>query len=158
MKLSRKAERALAEYLRSVLVAPGLRVYEGHERQNENQSNPDTECFQLPALIVYAENAQPFEDAPVQIRSVRARFQLQVDSTQNDRAFVDETKRAIHDAIFDIAAVQSALNKPATGSDLRTVKGIHFHDLLEASEPSDVQASDWLEEIQSDVIVEELSA
>lgn len=158
MKLSRKTERALAGYLRAALSIPALHVYEGHERQDENQSNPDAECFQLPALIVYAENAQPFEDAPVQIRSVRTRFQLQVDSTQNDRAFVDETKRAIFDAIFDVAAVQSALNKQATGSDLRSVKGIHFHDLLEASEPSDVQASDWLEEIQADVIVEELSA
>lgn len=159
MNLSRKAERAIAQYLRATLpVGPlGLYVYEGHERQDELAADPDASSYSLPSLIVYAENAIPIGELAVQIRSVRMRFQIQVDSTENQRAYVDDLKVQICNAVFDVATVKSALNKPA-GTDTREVKGIHFHDLLESDEPSDVQETDWLEQIVADVICERLSA
>lgn len=160
-RLERKAERALAQYLRARVT--GINIYEGSARAEEEQSQREDEedeaSMHMPALIILAQNSVPFGDSPPSsgIRSIPIQFQFQVDSTETKRAELDTWKSQTFNAVFDVAAVQTALNAPASGTDRREVKGIHFHDLIDQSNPSARQETDWIEDIQAEVVCEALT-
>ena len=152
LSLSRKTEKAFSLWLDSTLDITGLTVYQGHEK---------AETMAFPALVVYAEGSSPADGFPTEcgVRVVRLRCKFIVDSTADDRADVDAWKDALIIAMTDERdTLQTALNKPASGTDERAVQGIHFHDVEMMDEPSDTQETDWEEDMTFDIKVEPLDA
>ena len=152
LPISRKAEKAFAVgYLPTALNITGLHIYEGHEK---------VDSIELPNLVVYSEGSSPYPEMPVEsgARLVRLRCKFQVDSQATTRADVDAWKQLLENAMTDeLAALQAALNKPV-GTDNRVVKAIHFHHVEMADDPSDVNETDWIEDLVFNVTCELLDA
>lgn len=95
----------------------------------------------------------------VGIRIVRLRCELRADSTVTTRDSLDEWAGALELAMTDdLDALQAALNKPLAGADNRAVKKIHFHYVEMPDDPSDVQETDFVENLVFDVKCELLDA
>ncbi len=152
LPISRKAEKAFAVgYLPDALDIGELHIYEGHEK---------VESIELPNLVVYSEGSSPFPDMPVEsgVRLVRLRCKFQIDSGVTTRADVDAWKQLLESAMTDeLTALQASLNKPV-GTDNRVVKAIHFHYVEMADDPSDVNETDWIEDLVFNVTCELLDA
>jgi hypothetical protein len=155
MTLKRKLEVALTAYLTDAIDDADLGIYAGHDRAPEDEDGISEVVF--PALIVYAENSLPFEDMPTSlgVRSVSMRMEIMVDSTSgddDDRDRIDAWRDQIDEAMGDVAAVQAALNPPATGSDERAIVDLHVYDVIPTGEPSDVKETEWVEQFTYEVI------
>ena len=156
MTLTRKLEAAFVAYLRTEIDDEELTVYEGHSRAPDDDDDESTVSF--PALVVYAENSQPFGDMPpeVGIRTVSLRMEIMVDSTNDDdsdRERLDPWRDAIDLAMGNLASIATALNKPG-GTDNRPIKGLHFYYLTPSGEPSEVENTNWVEQFAYDVIAQ----
>jgi hypothetical protein len=152
MKLSRKVEKAVSEWLKTESDLDGLNIYEGHEA---------VDAVEFPSLVIYAESSSPVEGLPQETgcRVVRLRCKITVDETATERGDVDDWESQVHDILTDDrAAMQAALNKPASGDDERPVKKIHFHQIELMDNPSDRSETDWEEDLLFDVTCEPLDA
>ena len=153
LPLSRKVEKAFAVgYLPTALSIPGLNIYEGQGMADKAVT---------PSLIVYSESSSPHPEMPVETtaRIVRLRCKFRVDSVTNTREQIDAWREALETAMIgDLNAVQSALNKPASGMDARPVKGIHFHYVEMADDPSGTDGTDRIEDLFFNVTCELLDA
>ena len=115
----------------------------------------------FPALVIYAEGSAPASDFPTDcgVRVVRLRCKFIADSTVTERPDLDEWKDALILAMTnDLETLQAALNKPAEGDDERAVQAIHFHYVSMSDEPSDMNETDWEEDLAFDIIAEPLDA
>ena len=152
MKLSRKIEKAVTAWLETQSDLDLLNIYEGHEA---------VETVVFPSLVVYAEGSAPADGMPQETgcRVVRLRCKLTVDETTTDREEVDEWESLIHDIMTDDrAAMQTALNKPVSGTDTRPVKKRHVHEIAMMDDPSERSETDWEEDLIFDVTCEPLDA
>lgn len=152
MKLSTKikTEKAFAGYVPTILSSPVPHIYEGHE---------DADEMEFPSLVVYAEDAQPHPEMPVETgtKIVRLRFRFQFDASASGRERLDAWREEIEEAMRCTASIQAALNRPESGVDSRKVQAIHFHEVQPAGEPSEREETDWVEELSFDVVCEPLS-
>ena len=153
LSLKIKTERAFAEYLGDALTLGSFTLYEGH-------TPPDEGVMALPALVIYAEAATRSSELPAETgaKEITLRARFFVDSADGDRDDLDTLRDALEVEMRDIAAIQSALNKPGADPDNRTYKAIHFHDVIPIDEPSDREGTKWAEDMAWTVIVEPLSA
>jgi hypothetical protein len=160
LSLKNKVERAFAEYLPTVLTVGGLNIYEGHTPPDDSGDDPVEVAF--PALVIYAESSDPHPDMPAEmgIKDVllRCRFYVESEGVDRDETSLDLWKHELEEQMRTIDDIQAALNKPESGSDTRTYKEIHFHHVEPASEPSDREGQDWVEELSFTVTVEPLAA
>ena len=151
LSLTRKVEKAfVANYLPDALDITGLNIYAGHEK---------AESVAFPALVVYAETSNLFSGMPVEtcVRTVKLRCKFLIDSDANDSDDRDDWKYKLEIAMTDdMEEIQAVLNKPV-GTDNRTVKGIHFHYIELNDDPSEVNQTDWVEDMVFNVTVERLS-
>lgn len=145
-----KTEKAFAGYLGDVLTIGDLTVYQGHTPAASES---------LPALTVYAENAQQHPEMPTEVgmKIVRLRLKLLVDSAVGDRTSLDTWRDEIEAEMRSLTEIKAALNKPASGPDERAVQAIHFHDVMAVDEPSGRNETDWDEEMVFDVLCEPLA-
>jgi len=150
LSLKIKTEKAFAEYIPTVITVGDLNVYEGHTPP------VDDSTMTFPALVIYAESADDNPDTPSEtgIKNVLLRCRFYVDSEVGDRDDLDTWKDELEQQMRTLADIKAALNKPHPGSDNRTYKAIHFHDVLPVDEPSDRSGTDWVEEMSWNVIVE----
>lgn len=152
LSTSRKVEKAVKLWLESSLGISGMNYYEGHEKADE---------IETPHLVIYAENSANHPDFPQEcgVRQVSLRCKFTVDSIEISRTNLDSWKDAlILKMTDDRDAMQTALNKPASGTDSRAVKKIHFHDIELTEEPSDTVETDWIEDCVFQVTCEPLDA
>jgi len=149
LSLTRKVEKAfVADYLPDALNITGLTIYAGHEKAAEKAAEIAAEIA-FPALVVYAEGSSPHPEMPVEtwVRNIRLRCKFLIDSDANDSDDRDDWKGSLEMVMIDdIEAIQAILNKPA-GTDNRTVKGIHFHFVEMSDDPSEVNETDWEEDM-----------
>lgn len=143
-----KTEKAFAAYLETVLALGDFTIYEGH-------NPPDDAVMALPALVIYAESAAHNSELPPEmgIKDVQLRARFYVDSEDTARDDFDALKDAIEAEMRSLDLIKAALNAPA-GADLRTYKGIHFHDVIPSAEPSDREGTKWSEEMAWVIIAE----
>lgn len=153
LTLSRKTEKAFAVgFLPDALNITGLNIYEGHGKAS---------TIALPSLVVYAEGSSQHEGFPVEcgVRVVRLRCKFMVDSDDDTIIDLDTWKETLESVMTDdLQALQAVLNKPASGADNRLVKAIHFHYVEMSDDPSDVNETDWIEDMVFSVTVELLDA
>lgn len=152
LPISRKVEKALASWLPTAMTTTGLTFFEGHER---------ADTIIMPCLVIHAEGSTPYPDMPpdVGIRVVRVRCKFTASSDDHTRATVDGWKELLESAMTDdMAAMQSALNHPATGTDTRVVTGIHFHHVEMTDDPSERFENDWIEDLTFAVVAELVDA
>lgn len=148
LSLSRRVEKALAtDFFPRHLTGSCLTICEGHE------SRPDD--LRFPALIVYAEDAQTFGDMPREtgVRTVRIRCKLIAD-TADGRGRLDDWRDKIQEILIDCPHTDE-LNEPQ-GIDKRKVPGLHVYDVTHAGEPSDVNETDWEEDLLFDVVCQKM--
>lgn len=149
LPISIKAEKAFAlDFLPEALDIDGLSIYEGHEK---------AESVVTPCLIVYAEGSAPHPGFPSEcgVRVVKLRCKFTADSMTQERGDVNSWRYALEMAMTnDRDAMQAVLNVPAEGEDERTVKAIHFHDVILTDDPSDRTETDWIDDMVFDVVCE----
>jgi len=150
--ISIKVEKAITlDFLTDALDIDGLNIYEGHEKVAE---------IAFPNLVIYAEGSSPHPDFPTEcgVRVVRLRAKFTVDSEVHTRGDLNAWKELLEIAMTnDLGALQAILNKPV-GTDDRTVKEVHFQDVVMTDDPGDVNETDWIEDLAFDVTVEPLDS
>jgi hypothetical protein len=158
MTLTRKLEAAFAAYLGASIDDEELNIYPGHDRAPVDDEGES--AVRYPALLVYAENSQPFGDMPpaAGIRSVSLRLEIIVDSTNEedaDRERLDDWRAAIDLAAGDVSSIQMAMNAPEDEEDdERSVTGLHVYDVLASGEPSEMNGTEWIEQFTYDIIAQ----
>lgn len=155
--LKNRTERAFAEYIPTVITVGSLTVYEGHTPPADVGGDPVEMTF--PALVIYAESADPHPDLPAEmgVKNVTLRARFYVDSEAGGRTSLDLWKHELEEQMRTLADIQAALNKPTSGPDNRTYKEIHIHYVEPITEPSDRSGQDWTEELSWTVTVEPLA-
>jgi len=150
LSLSRKVEKVLTLYMQSIITDEGLNIYEGHEKAAE---------VTFPYLICYAEDAVPHPDMPTStgVRIVTMRFEMRVDSENetegaDPRGDLDGWRKQVEDSLADITGIMSFINAPDYGWDGRGVNHIHVYDTLPQNEPSEMEHTDWIEQVVIGVV------
>jgi len=158
MTLTRKLEAAFTAYLAASIDDEELNIYPGHDRAPVDDEGES--AVRYPALLVYAENSQPFGDIPpaAGIRSVSLRLEIIVDSTNEDdaeRERLDDWRDALDLAMGDVAAIQAEMNAQGDEEeDERSVPGLHLYDVRASGEPSEVNGTEWVEQFTYDIIAQ----
>lgn len=150
LSLSRKVEKVLTLHMQSIFAGEGLNIYEGHEK---------AAAVAFPYLIVYAEDAVPHPDMPTStgVRIVTMRFELRVDSEDetpgaNPRASLDGWRKQVEDSLANVEGIMDFINAPDFGWDARGVNHIHVYDTLAQNEPSEMEHTDWIEQVVIGVV------
>ncbi len=141
MNIRRKLEVSVAHYLRTAMARCGLTIVEGH-----TGAEP-----QLPYLVVYCGEGAPAEDLEGQgewILSLVLHLKTSADDESRKAADArmeevteimgkpEDPAEPISDENPAGGAIRLALNKPASGPDVRKVRGIYLHQIWPADDRS----------------------
>lgn len=145
LSLSRKVEKVITLRLRNLIDDASLNIYEGHEKND---------VVQIPHLVCYAEDSSPHPEMPTStgVRIVTMRLQLRVDSEDESdgadpRCDIDDWRKQIEDALFDVDGLMAFINSPDYGWDDRGINNIHVYDTEQQNETSEFEHTDWIEQI-----------
>lgn len=152
--LTRKIELLFSQYLRENMEEPPP-IFSGHDRAQAEEAFDDDENIPVPHILIYADNSQPHPEMPTStgVRVVALRIIFRADSTTGedaDRQRLDGWREEVECLMSDISGIAGFINPTAV--DTREIIDVHFYDAMPSAEPSENEGTDWLEEMQFDVV------
>lgn len=127
----------------------------------------------IPFLIVEASNATANDDLS-QVAEVEIVIHYRSEGTVggSERASVDELLDKVHTLIMkptndeatwsdsnpEGGALLTALNKPASGPDSRTIKPLHIYDIWPSEDNGDVVTEGWVDQLVYAVVAQPMDS